>query len=130
MTDPLFSALRARHDALVAEQPKLRMRERAERLGVSEAELVAADCGVESRQLGGTAQSLFSGLGALGEVMALSRNDWCVHERHGAYLDIQADGQHVGLVLGPDIDLRLFFGCWRFFYAVTENGRRSLQFFD
>ena len=130
MTDAVFSDLRARHDALVAEHPKLRMRERAERLGASEAELVAAGCGVDSVELGGgTAQALFRELGTLGEVMALSRNDWCVHERHGAYRDIQAEG-HVGLVLGPDIDLRLFFGCWRFAYAVTENGRRSIQFFD
>lgn len=130
MTDTVFSDLRARHDALVAEQPKLRMRERAERLGASEAELVAAGCGVESVELGADSmQALFRGLGALGEVMALSRNDWSVHERHGAYLDIQAEGP-VGLVLGPDIDLRVFFGCWRFAYAVTENGRQSLQFFD
>jgi putative hemin transport protein len=130
MSDPDSSDLRARHDALVAEQPKLRMRERAGRLGTSEAELVAAGCGVESVELGAdSVQALFRGLGALGELMALSRNDWCVHERHGAYLDIQAEGP-VGLVLGPDIDLRVFFGCWRFAYAVTENGRQSLQFFD
>lgn len=128
-TNDSFAALRARHAALVAAEPKLRMRERATRLGASEAELVAADCGAESIALQGTAQALFRELGTLGEVMALTRNDWCVHERHGRYLDIQAEGP-VGLVLGPDIDLRVFFGCWRFFYAVTENGRRSLQFFD
>ena len=61
--------------------------------------------------------------------MALTRNDSCVHERHGQYLDIQADGP-VGLVLGPDIDLRVFFSHWREVFAVEENGRRSLQFFD
>lgn len=129
MQDPSFDDLRRRHEALLAEAPTLRMRERAQRLGASEAELVAAGCGVESVELAGSAQALVRALGSLGEVMALSRNDWCVHERHGRYLDIQADGP-VGLVLGPDIDLRLFFGSWRFFYAVTENGRRSLQFFD
>lgn len=124
-----MNELRQRHDALIASEPKLRMRERAQRLDASEAELVAAGCGVESIELSGTAQQLFRELRTLGRVMALSRNEWCVHERHGPYLDIQADGP-VGLVLGPDIDLRMFFGCWRFFYAVTENGRRSLQFFD
>ncbi|MBZ4307773.1 hypothetical protein LAN33_26225, partial [Mycobacterium tuberculosis] len=40
------------------------------RLGVTEAELVAAGCGVASRQLGGTAQALFRDLGTLGSVMA------------------------------------------------------------
>ena len=61
--------------------------------------------------------------------MALTRNDWCVHERHGRYQDIQADGP-VGLVLGPDIDLRVFFSCWRSAWAVEQDGRYSLQFFD
>ena len=121
--------LRQRHQALVEAHPKLRIRDRAVRLGVSEAELVAAGCGVATRQLGGTAQQLFRDLGTLGSVMALSRNDNAIHERHGQYQDIQADGP-VGIVLGPDIDLRMFFGSWRHFYAVTENGRDSLQFFD
>ena len=121
--------LRARHAQLQAQEPKLRIRERAQRLGVTEAELVAADCGVASTALAGSAQEIFSGLGALGTVMALSRNDWAVHERHGSYLDIQANAP-VGIVLGPDIDLRMFFGCWKYFYAVSENGRHSLQFFD
>ncbi|WP_420995303.1 hemin-degrading factor [Cupriavidus sp. 30B13] len=122
-------ALRQRHQELVEAHPKLRIRDRAQRLGVSEAELVAAGCGVAVRQLGGTAQQLFRDLGMLGPVMALSRNDRAVHERHGQYQGIEAEGP-VGIVLGPDIDLRMFFGSWRYFYAVTENGRDSVQFFD
>lgn len=122
--------LRARHDELLAAHPKLRARDRATRLEVSELELIAAQCaGVVSRQLAGRPNEIFAELGSLGEVMALSRNEACVHERHGRYEDIQASG-HVGLVIGPDIDLRLFFGSWRYVYAVTENARHSLQFFD
>lgn len=124
-----IETLRQRHQALADAHPKLRMRDRAQRLGASEAELVAAGCGVAVRQLGGTAQQLFRDLGTLGPVMALSRNDHAVHERHGQYQGIEADGP-VGIVLGPDIDLRMFFGNWRYFYAVTEHGRDSLQFFD
>lgn len=124
-----IDALRRRHQELAAAQPKLRIRDRARHLGVSEAELVAAGCGVQTRQLGGTAQQLFRDLGMLGPVMALSRNDHAVHERHGQYQGIEAEGP-VGIVLGPDIDLRMFFGAWRYFYAVTENGRDSVQFFD
>ncbi|GGX22429.1 hemin-degrading factor [Pigmentiphaga litoralis] len=123
--------LRARHDALAAAEPKLRARDRAMRLGVSEAELVAAECGgLSVMPLAGAPKDIFQELGSLGEVMALSRNDACVHERHGRYEDIQLGHGHVGLVLGPDIDLRVFFDSWRTTFAVTENGRRSLQFFD
>ncbi len=124
-----LETLRARHQQLVGESPNLRIRERALRLGVPEAALVAAGCGVTAQELAGPAQTLFRELGTLGRVMALSRNGSAVHERHGAYLDIQADGP-VGIVLGPDIDLRMFFASWKYFYAVTENGRRSIQFFD
>lgn len=127
---PRAAALRARNDALTATQPNLRARNLAQALGVSEAEWIAAGCaGVTSTALHGTPQAIFRELGTLGEVMALTRNDWCVHERHGEYLDIQADGP-VGLVLGPDIDLRVFFTAWKSAWAVVQDGRHSLQFFD
>ncbi|MEG1767344.1 MAG: ChuX/HutX family heme-like substrate-binding protein [Comamonas sp.] len=129
MTQHSEDSLSVRHAQLQESEPKLRIRDRALRLGVTEAELVAADCGVASTALAGTAQEIVSALGVLGSVMALSRNDWAVHERHGSYVGIQAAGP-VGIVLGPDIDLRLFFGSWKYFYAVVENGRHSLQFFD
>ncbi|KAF0814212.1 Hemin transport protein HemS [Andreprevotia sp. IGB-42] len=133
MNTPIFvdfaADLQQRHAALIADESKLRIRERAARLGSTEAALVAAECGVVSFELSGTAQEIFREIGTLGNVMALSRNDWCVHERHGKYEDIQAEGP-VGLVLGADIDLRLFFGSWRYFYAVSEGGRDSIQFFD
>ena len=123
-------ALRARNETLSKAQPKLRARNLAEALNVSEAEWIAAGCGgVQSTALHGAPQEIFRELGTLGEVMALTRNDWCVHERHGAYLDIQADGP-VGLVLGPDIDLRVFFTAWKSAWAVQQDGRHSLQFFD
>ena len=123
-------SLRQRHDALLAAEPGLRIRERAARLGVSEAELVAADCGLTSVELGASPRELFRALAGLGRVMALTRNDWCVHERHGEYLGIDIGEAPVGLVLGPDIDLRMFFHGWASAYAVSENGRHSLQFFD
>ena len=124
-----LQALRPAHDALAVAEPRLRIRDCAERLGLSEAHLVAADAGLVSTELAGPPQRVLRELGTLGAVMALSRNPWCVHERHGVYEDIQADGP-VGLVLGLDIDLRLFFSAWKFSYAVQENGRHSLQFFD
>lgn len=117
-------------ELLEPDQKKMRARETAELLGITEAQWVAASCGnVRSIRLDGNGQSVFAQLGTLGRVMALTRNDICVHERHGAYEDIKASG-HVGLVLGPDIDLRVFFACWASVWAVQEKGRNSLQFFD
>ncbi len=128
--DTRAAELRARNETLAAAKPGLRARNLAQALGVSEAEWVAAGCaGVKATELHGQPQAIFRELGTLGPVMALTRNDWCVHERHGAYLDIQADGP-VGLVLGPDIDLRVFFSCWQSAWAVEQDGRHSLQFFD
>jgi putative hemin transport protein len=60
--------------------------------------------------------------------MALTRNDSVVHERKGPYLAVSFQGP-MGLVLGEDIDLRLFMMHWQHGFAVSENGRRSLQFF-
>src|SRR5690606_27082268 len=74
-------------------------------------------------------QHVFRELGTLGEVLSITRNDWCVHMRLGRYESIQAEGP-VGLVLGPDIDLRVFFSGWKSAWAVEQDGRHSLQFFD
>ncbi|WP_026641399.1 hemin-degrading factor [Bordetella petrii] len=130
--DEQAAALRARNDALAASQPGLRARNLAQALGVSEAQWVAAQCGgVRATALtrAESPQVIFRELGSLGEVMALTRNEWCVHERHGRYESIHADGP-VGLVLGPDIDLRVFFSQWDTAWAVQHDGRHSLQFFD
>lgn len=127
---PQGAVLRARYEALAAEEPGLRRRNMAERLGVSELEVVAAHCGdVDAILLKSPPQVIFRELGRLGRVMALTRNDHCVHERHGQYEDIKA-GEQMGIVLGPDIDLRVFFSDWASTLAVNEAGRRSLQFFD
>lgn len=110
--------------------PRLRIRNLAANLGVAELELVAAGVGeLKSIPLGPSPQEVFRELGTLGRVMALTRNEWCVHERHGRYEDIRA-GKTTGLVLGPDIDLRVFFTEWMHTWAVDDGGRKSLQFFD
>ena len=129
-SDRTSAALAERHAALVAGGEKIRIRERAARLGVSEAALVDAGLGVASIRLEPGPQALFEQLPTLGRVMALTRNDACVHERHGRFEDVQVGPSPVGLVTGPDIDLRLFFSCWKYAWAVSENGRDSIQFFD
>ncbi|MBM5572011.1 MULTISPECIES: hemin-degrading factor [Deefgea] len=123
------ATLQAAYQALLETEPKLRARERAARLNVSEAELVAAQCGVAATPLAGTPQEIFRELPTLGQVMVLSRNDWCVHERHGEYEQVDAE-KSIGLVLGKDLDLRMFFAMWKTQFAVIEGERRSVQFFD
>src|SRR3546814_11299202 len=98
----LAAELRARNDALAAAQPGQRARNLAQALEVSEAQWVAAECnGLRATALTGaeSPQAVFRELGSLGEVMALTRNEWCVHERHGRYESIPASGP-VGLAIG------------------------------
>jgi len=118
------------YNALSTEQKAKRARDIAKQLNLTEATWVAAGCGpIQSVRLAGSAQEILQKIGTLNRVMALTRNDACVHERHGQYLEINTRG-HVGLVMGPEIDLRVFFVCWQDAFAVQERDRQSLQFFD
>ncbi|MBO0358877.1 hemin-degrading factor [Hymenobacter sp. BT186] len=114
------------------ENPKSRIRDAAGQLGISEAALLATQCTTEADapvvRLTADFPALLAAVPTLGHVMALTRNDSVVHERKGPYLKVSFNGP-TGLVLGDDIDLRLFMSHWHFGFAVNENGRRSLQFF-
>ena len=117
------------------EQPRLRARDAAAQLSVSEAELLACRVGEDALLLRTNWQELLPALLTLGEVMVLTRNEHCVHERHGYYREttITPNGK-MGLVVSPDIDLRLFLSGWRSAYALSEETKRgtqrSVQFFD
>ena len=125
--------LASRWTRLKGEKPMLRIRDAAATLGVSEAELVALGVGTTATPLDGDWRAILNEMPAAGRVMCLTRNEHCVHERHGRFEDVQVNGPH-GLVLGPDIDLRLFLGQWKLGFAVREplraGERLSLQFFD
>ncbi|MDI9865584.1 ChuX/HutX family heme-like substrate-binding protein [Flectobacillus sp. DC10W] len=110
------------------ENPKVRIRDAAKQLGVSEAELLATSIGEGVVRLSGDFRELMKQIPSLGYVMALTRNESCVHERKGKYEKVSFNN-HVGLVLGEDIDLRLFMSHWKFGFAV-EAQNKSLQFFD
>ncbi|SFD05412.1 hemin-degrading factor [Spirosoma endophyticum] len=122
-------SLRERWAAFKEENPKARIRDAAQKLGVSEADLLATQVGETVVKLEGDFQEILKEVPTLGYVMALTRNDNIVHERKGIYENVSFNG-HVGLVVGPDIDLRLFMSRWHFGFAVSESGRKSLQFFD
>ncbi|RWM76885.1 ChuX/HutX family heme-like substrate-binding protein [Mesorhizobium sp.] len=119
---------RAREDS-----PKIRGRDLAARLGISEAELVAAHCGFGTVRIEPRVNDVLTSLGAVGEVMALTRNDSAVHEKIGSY-DRVFTGKHHAIVLGNDIDLRIFLKVWAHGFAVEtcDGGEicRCLQFFD
>lgn len=129
------SALYQAWQALRVEKPRLRARDAAAHLAVSEGELVASRLGVDTLRLRPEWAQLLPALGELGYIMALTRNEHCVHERKGYYREVTVtpNGQ-MGLVVSPDIDLRLFLGGWSSVFAVdekTEKGaQRSIQIFD
>jgi putative hemin transport protein len=137
MSEALLAApatrLRQAYVELSRDQPQLRMREAAQVLGVSEAQLVATEVGRTAVRLRDDWRSLLQGMPALGPTMCLTRNEACVHERHGRFEHVEVNGG-MGLVLGPDIDLRLFLRRWAFGFACTQmlhsGARTSLQFFD
>jgi len=116
---------------------KLRHRDAAQALGVSECEAIAAAVGgagtLSAVRLKGPWPELFEQLPALGKVLALTRNESAVHEKTGPFENMSHEGL-VGLALGADIDLRIFYLRWAHAYAVTEatatGTQRSLQIFD
>jgi putative hemin transport protein len=116
-----------------SDNPKMRERDLAAQLGISEAELVAAHCGDGVVRIEPRANDLLTGLEAVGEVMALTRNESAVHEKIGVY-DKVVPGEHSAMALGKDIDLRIFPKIWAHGFAVEKRDgddiKRSLQFFD
>lgn len=115
------------------ESPKTRARDFAHSLGLAEADLLQAHLGHGATAISADPSILFPRLAALGDVMALTRNSACVHERKGVYHPFHA-GSHAAMVLGPEIDLRIFPKHWQHGFAMVEAGedgpKRSLQFFD
>jgi len=138
MSDNL--GLKQKWENLKTAQPGVRIRNAATALGVSEAELLATQAGeilpdgnVAVTRLNPEFREILGEIGSLGHVMALTRNDDVVHERKGTYLNPSLENPHVGLFVGEDIDLRIFFMGWAHAFSVTEMSkdapRYSFQFF-
>lgn len=119
---------------LRAKHPEMRERDFARIHSISEAELVAAYVGRSVIRLKPDVEVLLNGLTAVGEVMALTRNESAVHEKIGPYEKVVI-GPMASMVLGEQIDLRIFPKRWAYGYAVEKSNEdgsvgRSLQFFD
>lgn len=115
--------------ALRAEAPKLRARDFAAQHGLREADLVAAQVGAGATRIAPHPDALMPLVTALGDVMALTRNESCVIERRGTY-EAYHSGGHAQMVLGSEIDLRIFARHWVHAFALDEGGKRSVQIFD
>ncbi|MCX8531281.1 hemin-degrading factor [Chryseobacterium luquanense] len=125
----IVNDLKEKWEALKVENPHLRIRNAAEQLGVSEAELLLTNVGEGVTVLKPEFANILTEVEKLGKVMALTRNDECVHERKGTYLNGDFSSPHAQLFVGEDIDLRIFQNHWNFAFAVVEGDRKSLQFF-
>lgn len=119
---------------LRALNPQMRERDFARIHSISEGQLVAAEVGHTATRLRVDMSTLLHGLTGVGEVMALTRNESAVHEKIGIYEGVSVNA-HASIVLGEQIDLRIFPSRWVHGYALEkamEDGttKRSLQFFD
>ena len=125
----LVNDLKEKWEALKAENPHVRIRNAAAQLGVSEAELLVTSIGEGVTVLNPDFPGILTEAEKLGKVMALTRNDECVHERKGTYLNGDFSSPHAQLFVGEDIDLRIFLNHWKLAFAVVEGDKKSLQFF-
>lgn len=138
-----FQAIREAFSAMRRDS-KMRHRDIAEKLGISEGTMIAAHEGLrkdsaddeailQARRLRPEWPELMASLAPLGEVMALTRNPHCVHEKIGIYQQVSQTGT-MGVVSGSAIELRIFYNHWAHGFAVTERTPQgeqcSLQFFD
>ncbi|WP_050929481.1 hemin-degrading factor [Aestuariivita boseongensis] len=111
----------------------MRERDVADKLSISEAQLMSAFTGHGVTHIPAHPDQVMEIAQTLGEVMALTRNPSCVHEKVGVY-DNYHSGSHATMILNEEIDLRMFPRHWKHAFMVekeTETGlRRSLQVFD
>lgn len=129
--------IREQYALLKESEPNIRARNAAENLGVSEGELVAAFVGNRNTRLICDVEALLPEIKQFGHVMALTRNEACVHERKGVYDNfepVRHGKMHMGTFVNPDIDLRMFFGHWQHAFAVVEGDaekpRYSIHFYN
>ncbi|MFA6150433.1 MAG: ChuX/HutX family heme-like substrate-binding protein [Chitinophagaceae bacterium] len=129
MSNTIAPGLKEQYESIKASNPKMRIRNAAQELKVSEAQLVALSIGEGTTLLNPAFQEILKEIINLGEVMALTRNNSVVHERKGIYDNISFEGP-IGLAVNKDIDLRLFMMHWKYAFTVSEGDRKSIQIFD
>ncbi|BAV94752.1 hemin-degrading factor [Ichthyobacterium seriolicida] len=113
--------------------PNKRIKDAAQELGVSELELLVTECGNSVIRLQPKFKEILMEIKSLGKVMALTRNEYCVHEVKGEYKNPIFKDDNLGLFLG-EIDLRFFLNHWHSVFSVHDNMKGkdlySFQFFS
>lgn len=127
-------ALLAQLTELQTNEKQLRIRDIANRLKVSEAELLA--CQIPQgkvQRIQGDWATFITKLPELGKIMALTRNEACVIEHKGRVESVEVVHGNIGLIIG-EIELRLFLNAWKVGFAVESISRgqtlKSFQIFD
>lgn len=119
--------------ALRLEKPNQRDRDFATANNITEAQLVAAYVGHGVTPISADLDQVMETAMQLGEVMALTRNESCVHEKVGTYGNYRR-GPHAAMIFNGDIDLRFFPSHWKHAFMVEremgDSLRRSIQVFD
>ena len=131
-----MNVLLTQYHTVKEQDPKLRFVDVANKIGVSEAELLAAHIGetdvvqLDNSQIADILKSFKK----LNHVMALTRNKSVVNELKGAYekLYVSEHGNSkMAMAINPKgIDLRIFLDKWRFAFAQKTDKLNSVQFFD
>ncbi|WP_444453435.1 ChuX/HutX family heme-like substrate-binding protein [Rhodobacter capsulatus] len=115
-----------------AKKPRVYARDFAEDLGITEAALCAAFVGVTGTRIVADPDRIMPGLAALGQVMALTRNDSCVLEKVGCYDQYQSGDSP--RIVNPPIEIEMFRPHWQHAFAFDEatpkGPKRSIQIFD
>ena len=129
-----MQTLKQQWENLKAENPHLRIRNAADQLGVSEMELLATQIGASVIRLKPEISSILGHINTLGDVMALTRNDACVHEKTGNYGPINIiDSTHVAFNT-ENVQLVINLSQWAKVFVVQEPAgdmvRKSIQFFS
>lgn len=111
----------------------LRDSEFVKSIGITEVELVAAFATIgKAERLKVDVPLFLKNAHRLGEIMALTRNDYAVSEKKGHFQNV-FPGSDISMTLGQ-IDLRIFQNNWKFAFArdmvIHDRAIRSLQFFD
>lgn len=125
--------IKKKFQTLKEKDPNLRMRDAADMLNLSEAELLATRCGVEVIRLDASkAKEILKEIPKLGKIMALSRNEYVVNELKGLYQKIHIGDSSIGYIAG-EIELRISFDAWKMAFSSKDDlhGKtlRSFQFF-
>ncbi|AQX23177.1 MULTISPECIES: hemin-degrading factor [Bartonella] len=115
------------------EKKDMRNRDFANSIGISEAEFIAAYRTIgKAKRLKVDIPTLLENAPKIETVMALTRNEYAVHEKTGCFEKIVLN-EHIPMTFG-EIDLRIFPQKWEFGFEyemmVFGKPTKSLQFFD